>query len=53
MSKMKELYTEINELLDEPMMSCQQIADRVGCPVGIVNSIVEQRHDFHIEEAYA
>ena len=48
MSKMKELYTEINELLNVPLfsdgwLSCQQIADKLGCPVSIVNNIVEQQ----------
>ena len=40
---MKELYTEIIELLDTTTLLCDDIAKKVGCPVSIVNDIVEQR----------
>lgn len=43
MSAMKELYTEINKLLDTTNLLCDGIAEKVGCPVSIVNDIVEQR----------
>lgn len=43
MSAMKELYTEINELLDTTNLLCDDIAEKVGCPVSFVNDIVEQR----------
>ena len=43
MSKMKELYTEINELLDTTNLLCKDIAEKVGCDVQFVNEIVEQR----------
>ena len=44
MSAMKTLFSDIEELLDQPWMSCQQIADRLNCPVSYVNDIVESRH---------
>jgi predicted XRE-type DNA-binding protein len=43
MSAMKNLYMEINELLDTTNMLCEDIAAKVGCPVSFVNDIVEQR----------
>ena len=43
MSAMKNLYIEINELLDTTNLLCEEIANKVGCPVSIVNDIVEQR----------
>ena len=35
----------IRELLDTTMLSCQEIADQVDCPVDWVNGIVEERWD--------
>ena len=48
MAAMKELWENINYLLDKyrgPVnwKSCQEIADELGCPVGWVNEIVEER----------
>ena len=43
MSKMKELYNSINELLDTTNLLCDDIAEKVGCPVKMVHDIVEQR----------
>lgn len=43
MSAMKKLYMEINELLDTTNYLCEDIAERVGCPVNMVNEIVEER----------
>lgn len=45
MSRMADLDLAIRELLDTTMLSCQEIAQEVGCPVEWVNSIVEQRWD--------
>jgi hypothetical protein len=45
MSKMAEIDMMIRELLDTTMLSCQEIADQVDCPVDWVNGIVEERWD--------
>jgi len=43
MSRMSEIDMMIRELLDTTMLSCQEIADQVDCPVDWVNGIVEER----------
>jgi predicted XRE-type DNA-binding protein len=43
MSKMAELNMDIHYLLDTTRMTCQEVADTLGCPVDWVNEIVEQR----------
>ena len=43
MAAMKELYEEINYLLDTTRWSCAEIADYCSCPEDWVNEIVEQR----------
>jgi hypothetical protein len=43
MGKMKELYENINYLLDNTLLSCSEIADELECPVDWVNEIVESR----------
>ena len=43
MSRMAEIDMMIRELLDTTMLSCQEIADQVDCPVDWVNGIVEKR----------
>jgi hypothetical protein len=43
MSAMKELYMEINELLDTTSLLCDDIAAAANCPVSIVHQIVEER----------
>jgi predicted XRE-type DNA-binding protein len=43
MSKMKELYTEINELIDTTNLFCEDIAEKLGCPISIVEDIVKER----------
>lgn len=43
MSAMKELYNSIEELLDTTNLLCEDIAEKVGCPVKMVNDVVEQR----------
>jgi hypothetical protein len=55
MSKMKELYNSINELLDTTNLLCDDIAEKVGCPVKMVHDIVEQRWiELHLQpEMYA
>jgi hypothetical protein len=40
---MAEIDMMIRELLDTTMLSCQEIADQVDCPVDWVNGIVEKR----------
>ena len=43
MSAMKNLYMSIEELLDTTNMLCDDIAEKVGCPVKMVHDVVEQR----------
>jgi hypothetical protein len=43
MAAMKELWEEINYLLDTTRWSCAEIADYCSCPVDWVNDIVEER----------
>jgi hypothetical protein len=50
MSAMKNLYMEINELLDTTNMLCEGIADKVGCPIDMVHDIVEQRWIHRFED---
>ena len=40
---MSELEIEINEILDTTVMLCEEIAEQVGCPVELVEKIVEKR----------
>jgi predicted XRE-type DNA-binding protein len=50
MSAMKNLYMEINELLDTTNLLCEDIAEKVSCPVSFVNDIVEQRWNDRVED---
>ena len=43
MSKMKELYTDIVELMDTTVLSIDQIAKKLSCPRDIVCQVVEDR----------
>ena len=43
MSSMKTLVTEIEELLDNTNLLCNDIAFQLSCPVNIVYDIVEAR----------
>ena len=43
MAAMKELWEEINYLLDTTRWSCDEIANYCSCPVDWVDEIVEQR----------
>jgi hypothetical protein len=43
MAAMKEIWEDINYLLDTTKYSCQEIADTIGCPVEWVEEIVEER----------
>jgi len=45
MSKMADIDLSIRDLLDGTMLSCQEIADQIGCPVDWVNDIVLERWD--------
>jgi len=51
MAKTKELYTEINYLIENNYLrkTEEQIAEIVGCPVSMVYEIIEQRVAEHIE----
>ena len=43
MSKMSELNAEINHYLDNTRFMIDEIANAVGCPVEMVNTVVEER----------
>jgi hypothetical protein len=45
MSKMADIDLEIRNLLDTTMLSCEEIANQIGCPVDWVNLIVQERWD--------
>lgn len=40
-----DIDIEIRNLLDETMLSCEEIANQIGCPVDWVNLIVQERWD--------
>lgn len=40
---MKELYENINYLLDTTKLSCQMIADVLSCDLGYVEAVVHER----------
>ena len=40
---MSEIEIQINEILDTTVMLCEEIAEQVGCPVELVEKIVEKR----------
>ena len=40
---MSEVEIEINKLLDTTVMLCEEVAAQVGCPVELVEKIVEKR----------
>jgi len=42
---MSDIDIEIRNLLDETMLSCEEIANQIGCPVDWVNLIVQERWD--------
>jgi hypothetical protein len=48
MAAMKELWEDVNYLLDTTKFSCEEIANALKCPVDIVNAIVEQRWEERI-----
>ena len=43
MAAMKELWENINYLLDTTKWSCEEIANALKCPVDMVNGVVEER----------
>ena len=54
MSRMSELYMEIEEMLDahsqaHNWLSTEDIADQLGIPVSMVGAVVEQRWADRIE----
>jgi hypothetical protein len=51
MAAMKELWENINYLLDTTKWSCEEIANYLKCPVDMVNGIVEQRWNERIATA--
>ena len=57
MAKMKELWENINFMLETRVgsnwMSCQEIADELGCPVEWVNEIAEKNWNETIGDTYA
>ena len=51
MAGMKELWEEINYLLDTTKWSCEEIANYCSCPIEMVNGIVEDRWNERIAAA--
>ena len=51
MAAMKELWEEINYLLDTTKWSCEEIANYCSCSVDMVNGIVEERWNERIAAA--
>lgn len=49
MSAMKTLFTEIEELLDNTNLLCNEIALKVNCPINFVYDIVEARYHNALE----
>jgi len=45
MGRMADIDLSIRDLLDETMMSCEEIANQLDCPVEWVNNIVQERWD--------
>lgn len=50
MSKMKDLYMAISELLDTSTLMTAEIAEKLGCPIEIVCQVVEDRWNQHAQE---
>jgi hypothetical protein len=48
MAAMKDLWEQINYLLDTTKWSCEEVANYVKCPVEVVDGIVEQRWEERI-----
>ena len=40
---MSKIHDEINELIDSGTLFGAEIAEQVGCPVEMVNAVVEER----------
>jgi hypothetical protein len=51
MAAMKELWEEINYLLDTTRWSCDEIANYCSCPVDWVNDIVEERWEERVAKS--
>lgn len=49
MSVMSELHYEITEYLDNTKYMIDEIANAVGCPIEIVEAIVEERWNERME----
>ena len=49
MGKMSDINLEIHTLLDETAMSCEEIANQIGCPIDWVNNIVQERWDAWVD----
>ncbi len=47
MAHMKQLWENINRVLDTTKWSCEEIANYFNCPVNLVNEVVEQRLERH------
>jgi hypothetical protein len=49
MSMMKNLWEDVNYLLDTTKWSCEEISNYLKCPVYLVEDIVEERWNERIE----
>lgn len=51
MSKMSDLHLEITDYLDNTKFMIHEIANAVGCPIELVEALVEQRWADMVEDA--
>ena len=51
MSKMADLHLEITEYLDNTKFMIDEIANAIGCPIELVEAMVEQRWADRVEDA--
>jgi len=51
MSKMADLHLEITDYLDNTKFMIHEIANAIGCPIELVEALVEQRWADMVEDA--
>ena len=51
MSKMADLHLEITDYLDNTKFMIHEIANAIGCPIELVEAMVEQRWTDMVEDA--
>jgi len=51
MSKMSDLHLEITDYLDNTKFMIDEIANAIGCPIELVEALVEQRWAGMVEDS--